>query len=34
MLAEFPDDYPRDRQRVPRLMPGLRLIGRRKVASS
>jgi protein-S-isoprenylcysteine O-methyltransferase Ste14 len=26
MLAEFPDDYPRYRQRVPRLVPGLRLI--------
>lgn len=28
MLAEFPDDYPRYRQRVPRLIPGLRLIRR------
>lgn len=27
MLAEFPGDYPRYRQRVPRLVPGLRLIG-------
>jgi protein-S-isoprenylcysteine O-methyltransferase Ste14 len=34
MLAEFPDDYPRYRQRVPKLVPGLRLIGWRKVASS
>jgi len=33
MLAEFPDDYPRYRQRVPQLIPGLRLIGGRKVAS-
>jgi protein-S-isoprenylcysteine O-methyltransferase Ste14 len=32
MLAEFPDDYPRYRQRVPRLIPGLRLISGRKVA--
>jgi protein-S-isoprenylcysteine O-methyltransferase Ste14 len=28
MLAEFPDDYPRYRQVVPKLIPGLRLIGR------
>lgn len=28
MLAEFPDDYPRYRQLVPKLIPGLRLIGR------
>jgi protein-S-isoprenylcysteine O-methyltransferase Ste14 len=34
MLAEFPDDYPRYRQRVPQLIPGLRLISGRKVASS
>jgi hypothetical protein len=34
MLAEFPEDYPRYRQRVPQLVPGLRLIGPRKVASS
>ena len=34
MLAEFPGDYPRYRQRVPQLVPGLRLIGARKVASS
>jgi len=33
MLAEFPDDYPRYRRRVPQLVPGLRLIGGRKVAS-
>lgn len=33
MLAEFPDDYPRYRQRVPQLVPGLRLVGGRKVAS-
>ncbi len=25
MLAEFPDDYPRYRQRVPQLVPGLKL---------
>jgi hypothetical protein len=28
MLAEFPDEYPRYRQRVPRLVPGLRLVSR------
>jgi hypothetical protein len=33
MLAEFPDDYPRYRQRVPQLVPGLRLAGRRRLAS-
>jgi protein-S-isoprenylcysteine O-methyltransferase Ste14 len=33
MRAEFPDDYPRYRQRVPQLVPGLRLISRRRVAS-
>jgi protein-S-isoprenylcysteine O-methyltransferase Ste14 len=33
MLAEFPDDYPRYRHRVPQLVPGLLLIGGRKVAS-
>jgi protein-S-isoprenylcysteine O-methyltransferase Ste14 len=33
MLAEFPDDYPRYRQRVPELVPGLRLVSRRRVAS-
>ncbi len=25
MLAEFPDDYPRYRRRVPQLAPGLRM---------
>jgi protein-S-isoprenylcysteine O-methyltransferase Ste14 len=34
MLAEFPDDYPRYRRRVPRLVPGLRLAGGRTLASS
>lgn len=34
MLGEFPDEYPRYRQRVPKLVPGLRLISRRRVASS
>ena len=29
MLAEFPDGYPRYRQRVPRLVPGLHLTGER-----
>lgn len=29
MLAEFPDDYPRYRQLVPKLIPGLRLIAGR-----
>ena len=33
MLAEFPDDYPRYRQRVPKLVPGLRLPGKRPAAS-
>jgi protein-S-isoprenylcysteine O-methyltransferase Ste14 len=33
MLAEFPADYPRYRQRVPRLVPGLHLIGERAAAS-
>ena len=33
MLAEFPDDYPRYHQRVPQLVPGLRLITRRSVVS-
>ncbi len=33
MLAEFPDDYPRYRQRIPQLVPGLRLAGRRRLAS-
>jgi protein-S-isoprenylcysteine O-methyltransferase Ste14 len=27
--AEFPDDYPRYRQRVPQLVPGLQLVGHR-----
>jgi protein-S-isoprenylcysteine O-methyltransferase Ste14 len=38
MLAEFPDDYPRYRQLVPRLIPGLRLLSThrdgRQVAAS
>ena len=34
MLAEFPDDYPRYRQRVPQLVPGLHLIGGHKATSS
>jgi protein-S-isoprenylcysteine O-methyltransferase Ste14 len=33
MLAEFPHDYPRYRQHVPRLVPGLRLIGAHRVVS-
>lgn len=33
MLAEFPDDYPRYRQRVPRLVPGLHPISGSKAAS-
>jgi protein-S-isoprenylcysteine O-methyltransferase Ste14 len=33
MLAEFPDDYPRYRRHVPRLVPGLRLTGARRVVS-
>jgi protein-S-isoprenylcysteine O-methyltransferase Ste14 len=28
MLAEFPDDYPRYRQRVPLLVPGMRLLAK------
>jgi protein-S-isoprenylcysteine O-methyltransferase Ste14 len=32
MQAEFPDDYPRYRQRVPQLVPGLKLISRRRMA--
>jgi protein-S-isoprenylcysteine O-methyltransferase Ste14 len=28
MLAEFPDEYPRYRQLVPKLIPGLRLLSR------
>lgn len=34
MLAEFPDDYPRYRRRVPKLVPGLRLAGGSMLASS
>lgn len=34
MLGGFPEDYPRYRQRVPHLVPDLRVIGARKVASS
>lgn len=34
MLSEFPDEYPRYRQRVPKLVPGLRLLSSRRVASS
>jgi protein-S-isoprenylcysteine O-methyltransferase Ste14 len=33
MLDEFPDDYPRYRQRVPLLVPGLHLTGERTAAS-
>ena len=33
MLAEFPDDYRRYRQRVPQLVPGLHLISERKLAT-
>jgi protein-S-isoprenylcysteine O-methyltransferase Ste14 len=33
MLAEFPDDYPRYRHRVPQLVPGLHPTSGRKVAS-
>jgi protein-S-isoprenylcysteine O-methyltransferase Ste14 len=33
MLAEFPDDYPGYRQRVPQLIPGLRLVSQHTVAS-
>jgi protein-S-isoprenylcysteine O-methyltransferase Ste14 len=33
MLAEFPEDYPRYRRRVPQLVPGLRLVSRHRVAS-
>jgi protein-S-isoprenylcysteine O-methyltransferase Ste14 len=32
MQAEFPEDYPRYRQRVPQLVPGLKLISRRRMA--
>lgn len=34
MLAEFPGDYPRYRRQVPQLVPGLRLISERRLASS
>jgi protein-S-isoprenylcysteine O-methyltransferase Ste14 len=34
MLSAFPDDYPRYRQRVPQLIPGLRLICRSGVADA
>ena len=33
MTAEFPEEYPRYRKRVPQLVPGLRLVSRRGVAS-
>jgi protein-S-isoprenylcysteine O-methyltransferase Ste14 len=33
MLTEFPDDYPRYRHRVPRLVPGLHPISGSKTAS-
>jgi protein-S-isoprenylcysteine O-methyltransferase Ste14 len=33
MLAEFPGDYPRYRQRVPQLVPGLRLISTHPAAA-
>jgi protein-S-isoprenylcysteine O-methyltransferase Ste14 len=32
MRAEFPDGYPRYRQRVPQLVPGLNLISRHRMA--
>jgi protein-S-isoprenylcysteine O-methyltransferase Ste14 len=34
MLAEFPDDYPRYRRQVSQLVPGLRPISERTLASS
>ena len=35
MMAEFPEEYPRYRRRVPQLLPGLRLvIGRRAVSKT
>lgn len=34
MMSEFPGEYPRYRQQVPKLVPGLRLISGRRVASS
>jgi protein-S-isoprenylcysteine O-methyltransferase Ste14 len=33
MLGEFPDDYPRYRQQVPQLVPGLHLISERTAVS-
>ncbi len=33
MLAQFPDEYPRYRQRVPQLIPGLRVSRKRRLAS-
>ena len=33
MLATFPDDYPQYRRRVPQLIPGLRVPGRRRAAA-
>ena len=33
MRAEFPDDYPRYRRRVPQLVPGLKLISGRRMAT-
>jgi protein-S-isoprenylcysteine O-methyltransferase Ste14 len=33
MLAEFPDDYPRYREQVPQLIPGLGLPRRRRTAA-
>lgn len=32
MLAEFPDAYPRYREQVPQLIPGLRLLSRHRLA--
>lgn len=34
MRSEFPDDYPRYRERVPQLIPGLRLASRRRAADA
>ncbi len=31
MTAEFPEEYPRYRKRVPKLVPGLRLVTARRV---
>lgn len=33
MLSEFPEEYPRYRQQVPQLVPGLHLAGKHRVAS-